>query len=108
MPFTTIWHELLTQLDELAEGAALVTPLSHRQFQIATTQEQRIIISFDDEDGHHPLQREQFETLSQRVYDEPGLFELDRLPPDADPYPAVLSVHPRYEINEETGTITYT
>jgi polyhydroxyalkanoate synthesis regulator phasin len=108
MPFNATWHELVNHLDELSEGASLVTPLSHRQFQISNIQEQRVIISFDDEDGYQPLQREQFETLYERIHDEPTAFELDRLPPDADPYPAVLSVHPRYEIDEDAGTITHT
>jgi polyhydroxyalkanoate synthesis regulator phasin len=107
MPFNATWHELLHQIDELSEGASMVTPLSHRQFRIANTQEQRVIISFDDEDGHRPLQRDQFESLYRRIHDEPPAFDLDRLPPDADPYPAVLSLHPRYEINEDTGTITH-
>lgn len=53
MPFNSTWHELLTQLDELFEEASMITPLSHRQFQI-TSQEQRSIISFD-EDGDQPL-----------------------------------------------------
>jgi hypothetical protein len=108
MPFTSTWHELLHQIDELNEGASMVTPLSHRRFRIANTQEQRVIISFEDEDGHRPLQREQFESLYDRIRDEPAAFELDRLPPNAGPYPAVLTLHPRYEIDEEAGTITAT
>jgi hypothetical protein len=108
MPFNATWHELVNHLDELSEGASMVTPLSHRQFHIKNTQEQRIIISFDDEDGYQPLQREQFESLYRRIHDEVTPFELDRLPPDADPYPAVLSLHPRYEIDEDAGTITHT
>lgn len=84
----------------------MVTPLSHRRFRIANTHEQRVIISFEDEDGYQPLQREQFETLHERIHDDPGAFDLDRLPPDADP--TVLSVHPRYEVDEDTGTMTQT
>ena len=52
-----------------------------------------------------PPQRDQFETLYRRVTEESGGFELDRFPPDADPYPAVLSVHPRFEIDEDQGVI---
>lgn len=85
----------------------MVTPLSHRRFRIATTQEQRVIISFDDEDGHRPLQRDQFESLYHRIHDDPQPFELDRLPADVDPYPAVLSLHPRYDIDDDEGTITH-
>jgi hypothetical protein len=40
MPFNSTWHELLNHLDELSEGASMVTPLSHRRFRIANTQEQ--------------------------------------------------------------------
>lgn len=108
MPFTSTWHELLTQIDELSEGASMVTPLSQQRFRIANTQEQRVIISVEDEDGYQPLQRDQFETLYRRIHDEPTTFALDRLPADADPYPAVLSLHPRYEIDEEAGTISHT
>jgi hypothetical protein len=108
MPFNATWHELVHHLDELSEGASLVTPLTHRRFHIKNTQEQRIIISFDDEEGYQPLQREQFETLYQRIHDDSQAFELSRLPAEADPYPAVLSLHPRFEINEEADTITHT
>jgi hypothetical protein len=108
MPFNSTWHELVNHIDELSEGASMVTPLSHRRFRIANTQEQRIIISFDDEEGYQPLQRKQFETLYQRVHDDPQPFELSRLPAEADPYPAVLSLHPRFEINEDADTITHT
>jgi len=34
------------------------------------------------------------------------VFDLDRLPPDADPYPAVLTLHPRFEIDKDGGVIT--
>lgn len=107
MSFTVMWHELLSRIDELAEGVSLLTPLSDRRFRLANTQEQRVIISFDDENGHQPLQRAQFESLYDRIHDEPGAFDLDRLPPEADPYPAVLSLHPRYEIDAEAGTLAY-
>jgi hypothetical protein len=52
-----------------------------------------------------PLQRDQFETLYRRITDSAGAFELDRLPPDADPYSAVLSIHSRFEIDEDDGVI---
>lgn len=108
MPFTSTWHEVLTQIDELADSASMITPLSHRRFQIADTQEQRIIVSFEDEDGYQPLQRDQFETLYRRIHDKPQAFTLDRLPSEADPYPTVLSLHPRYTIDEDAGTIAHT
>ncbi|MCQ4334995.1 hypothetical protein KM295_16205 [Natronomonas sp. F2-12] len=105
MPFSVSWHTLLDELDELPDGATLITPLSHNSFRITGVQEQRVIIEFENKDETRPLQRDQFETLYRRITDEPDGFELDRLPPDADPYPAVLSLHPRYEIDEDAGVI---
>jgi len=107
MPFSVSWHTLLDELDNLPDDATLITPLSHNRFRISDVQEQRVIILFLDRDidETRPLQRDQFETLYRRIADEPDGFDLDRLPPDADPYPAVLSVHPRFEIDEDRGMI---
>jgi len=107
MPFSASWHTLLDELDELPDGATLITPLSHDRFHVSDVQEQRVIIEFLDRDidETRPLQRDQFETLYRRITDEPDGFDLDRLPPDADPYPAVLSLHPRFEIDEDRGVI---
>jgi hypothetical protein len=107
MPFSVSWHTLLDKLDDFSEDATLLTPLSHNRFQISDVQEQRVIIQFlnRDIDETQPLQREQFETLYRRITDEPDGFDLDRLPPDADPYPTLLSLHPRFEIDEDRGVI---
>lgn len=107
MSFRVSWSTLVEELDALPEGATLRTPLSHKQFRMSDVQEHRVIIEFLDRehDETRPLQRDQFETLYRRITDEPNGFELDRLPPDADPYPAVLSVHPRFEVDEENGVI---
>lgn len=108
MSFSVSWHNLLDKLDELPENATLITPLSHNPFRVTDVQEHRVIIEFEEKDETRVLQRDQFETLYRRVSDEPDGFELDRLPPDADPYPAVLSLHPRFEIEEEAGIIVET
>jgi len=63
-------------------------------------QDPRNVITYRDGGSSQSLQREQFETLNRRVEDAAGGFDLDRLPPDADPYAAVLSLHPRFEIDE--------
>ena len=107
MSFTVSWHTLLEELEDLPDSATLTTPLSHDQFHVSDVQEQRVIIEFLDRDidETRPLQRDQFETLYRRITDEPDGFDLDRLPPDADPYPAVLSLHPRFEIDEDQGVI---
>lgn len=105
MPFSVSWHTLLDELEELPEDATLITPLSHKQFRITDVQEHRVIIQFEDKDEKRPLQRDQFETLYRHIRDATGGFDLDRLPPDADPYPAVWSLHPRFEVDEDAGTI---
>ena len=108
MPFSVSWHTLLEELDELPDDAELVTPLSHDTFRVTDVQEHRVVVTFDDTGERRPLQRDQFETLHRRIQDSNGAFELDRLPPDADPYPAVLSLHPRFEVDEEQGSIAET
>lgn len=110
MPFSVTWHTLLDELDDLSEGSTLITPLSNHRFRITDVQEQRVIVEFLDRDVDEtrPLQRDQFETLYRRIVDEPGDFDLDRLPPEADPYPAVLSLHPRFEVDEDARTISET
>ncbi len=105
MPFSVSWHTLLEELDGLADDAVLLTPLSHDRFQIVDVQEHRIIITTGESAGQRPLQREQFETLYWRIQEAGGSFELERLPPDAEPYPAVLSLHPRFEIDEKAGVV---
>ncbi|WP_152043504.1 hypothetical protein [Salinigranum salinum] len=108
MSFSARWHTLLEECEALPEGATLRTPLSDIRFCITDVQEHRIIIELAESGESRPLHREQFETLYQRLTETADAFELDRLPPDADPYPAVLSLHPRFDIDERAGTITET
>jgi hypothetical protein len=108
MPFNVSWHTLLDELEELPDGAELITPLSHNRLRVTDVQEYRVVVTRADSGERVPLERDQFETLHRRIQEATGGFELDRLPPDADPYPAVLSLHPRFEIDEEAGVITET
>lgn len=108
MLFSVSWHTLLEHLDELPADATLITPLSHSHIHITDIQEHRIIVQFDESSEKRPLQRDQFESLYHQIQTAHDGFNLDRLPPDADPYPAVLSVHPRFEIDEDAGVIAET
>ncbi|SDD93017.1 hypothetical protein, partial [Natrinema hispanicum] len=108
MPFSVSWHTLLEHLDELPADATLITPLSHSRIHITDIQEHRVIVQFDESSEKRPLQRDQFESLYHQIQTAHDGFDLDRLPPDADPYPAVLSVHPRFEIDEDAGVIAET
>lgn len=108
MSFSERWHTLLEEAEDLTSDVTLTTPLSDIRFHITDAQEHRIIIEFLDSGDSRPLQREQFETLSQRIQDTADGFELDRLPPDAEPYAAVLTLHPRVEIDTDAGVICET
>jgi hypothetical protein len=108
MPFSDRWHTLLEECEDLSADTSLVTPLSHERFRITDTQEHRVIIEFVDTGEARPLQREHFERLYQNIQDTPDAFALDRLPTDAEPLAAVLSLHPRFEIDERDGVITET
>jgi hypothetical protein len=108
MSFSMTWNNLLDNVEELPSDATLLTPLSRKPFRVTDTQEHRILIKFRDDDGTVPLQREQFETLFQRVEDSRQGFDLDRLPPDAEPYATVMSLHPRFELDDREGTLRET
>lgn len=77
-------------------------------FRITGVQEHRVIVRFTDSGESRPLQQDQSETLYRRVTNSKDGFELDRLPPDADPYLAVLSFHPRFEVNDDLDVIIET
>jgi hypothetical protein len=106
MTFGTSWHTLLENVEELPTDATLVTPLSRKAFDVTDVQEHRVVIQYRDESESIPLQREQFETLYRRIQDSRGEFDLDRLPPDAEAYSTVISLHPRFEVDDREGTLT--
>ena len=110
-PFGTTWGTLRDRCEELPEDATLITPLATKRFRITDVQDSRIIIEDTDTGDTQPLQREQFETLAEHVSDSTpenaeGGFAIERLPPEAEPYAAVLAIHPRYVIDEQEGTLT--
>ena len=108
MTFGASWNNLLENVEELPKDATLVAPLSRKAFGVEDVQEHRILIQYRDEDETIPLQREQFETLYRRIQDSRGKFDLDRLPMDGEPYATILSLHPRFEVNDRGGTLTET
>ena len=108
MSFSATWHNLLDNVAELPADATLVTPLSGNAFRVTDVQEHRVVVEFVEGSETRPLQRDQFETLYRRVEDGHGGFDLDRLPPDAEPYAAVLSLHPRFEADDREGILRAT
>jgi hypothetical protein len=110
-PFGATWGTLRDRCEELPEDATLITPLATKRFRISGVQQSRVIIEDTDSGDTQPLQREQFATLAEHVSDattpdtDSG-FEIERLPAEAEPYAAVLAIHPRYVIDEQEGTLT--
>lgn len=105
-PFGATWGTLIERCENLPEDATLITPLANTRFRITDVQQPRIVIENTDTGDSQPLQREQFETLAERTGDAVGGFEIDRMPPKAEPYAAVLALHPRYVLNQQEGTLT--
>ena len=108
MPFSVTWHTILEEVDEAPPDATFRTPLSEKPFRLEDIQEHRLLISYRDQNTTIPLKREQFETLYQRISDTPQAFDLDRLPADAEPYATILSVHPRFEVDQREGVLRNT
>lgn len=108
MPFSASWNNLIREADDLPSDATLVTPLSNKHFRITDVQDHRIIIEFEESGNSRPLQRDQFESLYNRIDEAIEGFDLDNIPPGAEPYASVLSLHPRYEVDEQQGVIRET
>ncbi|HET7325398.1 MAG TPA: hypothetical protein VFJ06_13810 [Halococcus sp.] len=106
IPFGATWGTLCERCEELPADATLITPLANKRFRVTDVQEPRIVIEDTDSGDSQPLQREQFEALAQHARDAAEGFDLDRLPPKAEPYAAVLALHPRYVLDEREGTLT--
>ena len=105
-PFGATWATLIERCEDLPEDATLITPLSTRRFRVTDVQQQRIIIEDTDTGDAQPLQREQFEALVEHTRDSAGEgYDIERLSPKAEPYAAVLAVHPRYVLDQEDGRI---
>ncbi|GAA0465152.1 hypothetical protein MUK72_18835 (plasmid) [Halococcus dombrowskii] len=106
IPFGATWGTLIERCEQLPEEATLITPLASRRFRITDVKNQRIIIEDVDSADSQPLQREQFEALAEHTRESIDGFELDRLPSKAEPYAAVLALHPRYVLDERENTLT--
>jgi hypothetical protein len=102
------WHTLWDECATLPEHAGLVAPLTDRRFRIARVQTDRIIIAFADSANSRTLPRDQFEALHDRITDTVNGFSLSDMPQGTDPYAAVLSLHSRYEVDEDAGVIRET
>lgn len=107
MDFPDCWAALL-EAGESAEGDTDLTPGRHAPYTVSETQENRIILTDGQSGDVHPLQKETFRKLVQNIVDNSGAFALDRLPPGAEQYAAVLSLHPAIQLDEDDGEIRIT
>jgi hypothetical protein len=105
MSFSATWHNLIENVEELPPDATLLTPLSHKPFRVEDVQEPRILISYQQDEETVSLKREQFETLLQRIKEANGGFDLDKLPSGAEPYATLVSLHPRFELDDREGVL---
>ena len=106
IPFGATWGTLIERCEDLPDEATLITPLASTRFRVSDVQDQRIIIEDVDSGESQPLQREQFEALAEHTREASEGYELSRLPPKAEPYAAVLALHPRYMLDEREKTLT--
>jgi hypothetical protein len=106
MSFSATWHNLVENVAEVPPDTTLLTPLSGKRFRVVETQEHRVVVEYRENGNRVPLERDQFETLVGRVRDAREGFDLDRLPPDAEPYATVLSLHPRFEVDDREGILS--
>lgn len=102
------WDTLCKKAGELPADTIFLTPLSRKRFLVTEVRESKITIRYPRGDETELLQRDKFETLFERVMNAPDEFDVGRLPPNAEPYATVLSLHPRVLLDEQEGTITDT
>lgn len=103
MSFDTVWRDLRRASESIASDAALVTPTTERAFVVDATRDNRIVVRYRESDEERILWRDQFELLHDRLSSE--AIVLDDLPPGVEPYVSVLSLLPRYEVDEEAGAL---
>jgi hypothetical protein len=107
MSFTN-WGDLLDNVEAVPDDVTLRTPLSEMPFRVRDVHDDGVSIGFEGRDETQSLQRDRFETLYRNVTTATDGFELDRLPPSAEPYAAILSLHPRVEIDESERVLAET
>ena len=106
-PFGATWGALRDRCEELPENATLITPLTNTRFRITDVQQSRIIIEDTDIGDSQPLQREQFEALSDHASDTTEGFPLEVCPVGRLTFSAVVSQTPLLASPVSVRSITY-
>lgn len=105
MEFTTTWRTLRERCESIDPDAVLVTPSSDRAFTVISSADDRLTVRFPDTGEERPLWRSQFEVLVDRLESTGDGIALSDLPAGVEPYASVLSLSPRYAVDESAGTI---
>lgn len=107
MQFGDGWDAVRNGAEELPPNATCFTPLSRKPFLVTDVRDASIVIEYREDGESEPLRRDGFEALLDRVTDAPDGFDFDRLPPNAEPYATVLTLHPHVRVDEQEGTMTH-
>lgn len=108
MTFDTMWRELRERCEAVDADTVLVTPASGRVFAIDSVGDDRIVVEYLETDEERPLWRNQFEVLYDRLEaDSDGVTVADP-PAGVEPYVSVLSLSPRYVVDESADTLRRT
>lgn len=103
MAFPAVWRALCDRCSSLDPASALVTPATERPFTVESTASNRIDVRYLESDADRALWRDQFEVLVDHLDDEP--LDYDDLAPGVEPYVSVLSLLPRYEVDESARVL---
>ncbi|MDG5777124.1 hypothetical protein VB773_12590 [Haloarculaceae archaeon H-GB2-1] len=108
MTADALWSDLRDTIRNLPSAASHQTPRSHRAFRIANVRESHVCVEYEEETETVSLERGKFETLAENVTETDDGFDLDRLPPNADPYATVLALLPEFELDAEAWVLRRT
>ena len=106
MSFNLTWRNLLDRIDEKPGNATFETVLTDEKFRIDEINDRYIFIKYLEGGEDQRLEKHQFRQLHDHIQEENEGFSLGNLPPNAEPHPTVLSLHPRYEVDERKSIIS--
>ncbi|WP_440990630.1 hypothetical protein [Haloarchaeobius baliensis] len=101
MSFGSTWETLLENVEDLPDMATLSAPLTGALIEVRGSQDESISIQYRDRTETVALGRNRFETLCENVTEADDGFNLDRLPPNGEPYAVVLTLHPEFELDQD-------
>lgn len=105
MTFNSVWTELRHRCEEIESDSVLVTPSSERAFSIESSHDDRINVTYVENNRERPLWRNQFEVLHDWIESESGELSIAELPAGVEPYVSVMSLSERYTVDESEETL---